>query len=777
MASNASIRQVGTFDDLFVEEDIARPVGLAFSARANQFLSLGSQGSVSLISPSEDLAGSSSLPSSIQPINIAFDPQFNRLLGLNPSGNSLIVLEADNSGNLDPREREAAEFEVKDFEIKNARGLTVAPDGTVYILDGAAQAIVTVKPSKDGSFEGATVTTVQFSERINNPRGIAIDPSTGNLHIISPSQQILYELSPKGEVLFTRDISELGIRDPQGLVFAPTSDTTDSAQELHLYVADSNSSSSGIVELSFAELAAPATSNIVLATLVNTIDTSTYPSPDPAGITFIDASNRLLISDSEINEIPILFTGDNLFETSLPGNLLNFGSTIAYSNEPTGLTTNSANGHVFISDDVDDQIFEIDPGVDGSYGTGDDIFVNSFDTTNFGSFDPEGVAFVSGPDSLFIADGTNNEIYQVTTAGVLQSQFDTASLGLEDPEGIVYNPDTGNLLIVGDPEELVFEVTTNGNLVQVIDVSVIEPEKSAGIVYAPNSQDPSQMSIYVADRGIDNNVDPNENDGKVYEFSIEFPTPGIYVTTTGSGSVSDFSFRDEDILLFNPNTGSWFKYFDGDDVGLASNDIDAFHIDTDGSILFSLLSPATIPDVGSVDDSDIVRFNPTSIGSDTAGTYELFFDGSDVELTTNGEDIDAMGFLPDGRLVISTSGNLNVSGVSNPTPRDEDLLVFNDTSFGSNTSGTWEFYFEGSDVDLNTSGTEDVKGTSIDDNGDIALTTAGAFGVSGVSGDGADIFNCEPGSTGSNTSCTFSLLFDGSANGLAGENIDGFSIV
>ena len=775
MVSNAFIRQVRTFDDLFGEEDITRPVGLAFSARADQFLSLGDQGSLNFITPSEDIAASSNLPNSIKPINTAFDPQFNRLLGLNPSGNRLVVVEADSSGNLTTSE--ATEFDFRAFGVQNARGITVAPDGTLYILDGAAQEIVTVEPSNDGSFEEATVTTVRLSERIPNARGIAIDPDTGNLHTISPSRQILYEISPTGEVLFSRDISELNIGDSQGLVFAPTSDTTDSPQELNLYVADSDANSAGIVELSFAQLAAPATSNILLATLVNVIDTSLYPSPDPAGITFIEGSNRLLISDSEINEIPTLFTGDNLFETSLPGSLLSFGSTIAYSNEPTGLTTNPANGHVFVADDVADEIFEIDPGADGSYGTGDDILVNSFDTRTFGSFDPEGVAFVSGPDRLFIADGVNNEIYEVTTAGVLQSQFDTTGLGLEDPEGIVYNPDTGNLLIVGDPEELVFEITTSGALVQIIDLSVMEPEKSAGIVYAPNSQDPSRVSIYVADRGIDNNVDPNENDGKIYEFSIEFPPLGIYVTTNGSGSVSGFSFRDEDILLFNANTGNWFKYFDGGDVGLANSDIDAFHIDTDGSILLSLQSSATIPDVGSVDDSDIVRFNPTSVGDDTAGTYELFFDGSDVELTTSSEDIDAMGFLPDGRLVISTSGNPTVSGVSAPTPRDEDLLVFNATSFGSNTSGTWELYLDGSDVSLNNSGSEDVKGVSINDDGDIALTTAGAFGVSGVSGDGADIFNFEPSSTGSNTSGTFSSLFDGSANGLAGEVIDGFSIV
>jgi hypothetical protein len=57
------------------------------------------------------------------------------------------------------------------------------------------------------------------------------------------------------------------------------------------------------------------------------------------------------------------------------------------------------------------------------------------------------------------------------------------------------------------------------------------------------------------------------------------------------------------------------------------------------------------------------------------------------------------------------------------------------------------------------------------------LTTAGSFSVSGVSGDGADIFICAPSSLGANTSCSFSLFWDGSANGFAGEIVDALSIV
>jgi hypothetical protein len=52
----------------------------------------------------------------------------------------------------------------------------------------------------------------------------------------------------------------------------------------------------------------------------------------------------------------------------------------------------------------------------------------------------------------------------------------------------------------------------------------------------------------------------------------------------------------------------------------------------------------------------------------------------------------------------------------------------------------------------------------------------GAFAVTGVSGDGADIFVCTPGSLGATTSCTFNMYWDGSANGFGGEIADGIGL-
>ena len=82
-------------------------------------------------------------------------------------------------------------------------------------------------------------------------------------------------------------------------------------------------------------------------------------------------------------------------------------------------------------------------------------------------------------------------------------------------------------------------------------------------------------------------------------------------------------------------TGVWALYFDGSDVGLTNTDVDAFELQADGSLLMSFDSDFTLTGFGAVDDSDILRFVPTSTGAHhrrDAGQW--YFDGSDVGLTT-----------------------------------------------------------------------------------------------------------------------------------------------
>ncbi len=1023
------------------------PVGLAFSPVANEFLVLeavSSGGTPSAksdfirIAPGEERRGFVSVAASINdPINMTFDSKFQRLLFLRSAHSNLFELAVDSqglllAGTLKPHN-------ANKLGIQDPQGMVTDPaNGDLFILNGTGPQLLHIVPDAQGGFADAVVTEVDLGHTgLVSPRGLALDPTSGHLYILNSVLQELFEVTKTGQVVAIHTLTgtDLNINNPQGMVFAPSGDTTDDPAKLNLYLADSaqtgnlsgmqsenvdavgaeqtvesaealeavqTATDSGqLVELAFAPVVAAVAADTT-ANWVQTIDTFSWspPSPDPSGVAFIPAFNTLLVSDGEVNEMPI-YSGINVFESTLSGTFIPSGSftTLDFgNNEPTGISIDPTTEHLFISRDTPPkEVFEIDPGTDHEYNTIDDT-VTSVVTADFGSTDPEGVTFATGLGVLFIADGLNNEVYQLGPGpnGVFDGtnspgddqvigQFDTASLGMDDPEGIVYNPTSGNLYLGGKTSNIgsrnfdtLLEVSSSGSLIQTIDVSAVNPDniypkqKLSGLAIGPCSNNPNRDCIYISDRGEDNNNDPNENDGRVYEVSLpvspgnqppsvnagpdqvitlpagaaldgtvgddglpappsltstwsmvsgpgmvtfgdanavdttasfsldgsyilrlvasdgelsasdeltitvnndpnqnlapnvnagldqtiavsdlatldgtvsddglpatpgtvmttwsqvggpgtvtfadanavdttaDFSTTGLYilrltandgelsafddvaitavdeqsvltifVSSTSGGNAGGVVFGDEDVLAFDTTTGSWSMYFDGSDVGLVTSgdDIDAFHINADGSILLSLSDPATLPDVGTIDDSDIVRFIPTSTGPTTAGTYEWYVDGSDVELLDSGEDIDAIGFVADGRLAISTSGSFSVNGLSG---KDEDLIIFTATTLGATTSGSWEAYFDGSapGIALDTTSSEDVAGTWFGDNGDIYLTTRGDFSVPLMNGDGADIFACLPGSTGVVTSCTYSLFWDGSANGFTGEIVGAFA--
>lgn len=276
-----------------------------------------------------------------------------------------------------------------------------------------------------------------------------------------------------------------------------------------------------------------------VAMLVKTTHTSQFspPSPDPAGIAYLPASRSLLISDSEVNEIEDLFTGDNLFEVSLGGNLLRTLSTIAFSDEPTGVAFNPANNHLFFSDDVGSRgFYEVDPGPDGLFDTADDV-VTFIDMQQVGAQDPEGITYDTNQGHLFVADGFDGvgtqSIFEIDPGSNdvfdgappdgddIVTQFDALALGIRDPEGVAFNPDNGHLYVLSGRDFLIAETLTDGTLLRYIDVSGVNGSNLGGLAYAPASDDPTTRHLYIVDRGVDNDTDPEENDGVLYE--VAFP--------------------------------------------------------------------------------------------------------------------------------------------------------------------------------------------------------------------------------------------------------------
>jgi hypothetical protein len=284
----------------------------------------------------------------------------------------------------------------------------------------------------------------------------------------------------------------------------------------------------------------------VTATLERLTLTSGYspPSPDPSGLAYVSHLNMLLISDGEVEEIPALWEGANLFGTALSGTLIYTGTTYGganwdFSDEPTGVAYNPTDHHLYFTDDTGQRrVYEVGPGSDGEYDTGDDVF-SSFRTGDYGNTDPEGICYGGG--YLFTADGVGERVYQIAPGanhvfdGVPASggddvvaYFDTHRLNIHNPESVEFDLHTGHLYVSGDDHSPLAEATTDGKLIRYIGISFLASHNPAGLAYAPSSTDPSQWHLYLVDRGVDNNTNPNENDGKMYELS--FP-PGETVLT------------------------------------------------------------------------------------------------------------------------------------------------------------------------------------------------------------------------------------------------------
>jgi predicted outer membrane repeat protein len=248
----------------------------------------------------------------------------------------------------------------------------------------------------------------------------------------------------------------------------------------------------------------------------------------------------------------------------------------------------------------------------------------------------------------------------------------------------------------------------------------------------------------------------------------------LYLSLANSQTIGGVASADEDILAFDGK--NWSLLFDGSDVGVASPDLFAFTIVDARTILMSFSTNVTINGIAAT-PQDVLRFDATSLGSTTSGAWSLYFDGSDVGLSATSESIDSLTLLPDGRLLISTTGDPSVPGLT--TGRDEDVLAFRPTALGSSTSGTWSLYFDGSDVGLGDSNNEDLDALDVTSNGNIYLSTLGDFAVSGVSGADEDVFVCVPSSTGDLTACDYSptLYFDGSTWGLSANDVDAFNFL
>lgn len=361
------------------------------------------------------------------------------------------------------------------------------------------------------------VTGVPYPPVTADP-AVAVHPQTGNTFRLDAVQKRITETDSGGTLIHEYSVPELPIDTVTAMTFAPSVDPTDQANKIALYVWSGDL----IIELDPIPLSVianyPPPQEAIVAVLNQTIDTSNWnpPSPDTSGITI--AGGHLVISDSEVNETP-LFQNANIFVATKSGTLETTGNTLPLdTNEPTDIAYNPANGHVFITDDNKDEIHEVATTCSPNCGNLTFAPGTYHEVVGSPGTDPEGIAIAGG--QLFVIDGSGREVYKIALgangrldAGDSVTNFDVQVHGVQDPEGIAYDSSSGNLFIADSASSTVYQITTSGSLVNTIDISAANPVSPAGIVVDGNT-------LFITDRGIDNDVNANENDGRIHVLTI-----------------------------------------------------------------------------------------------------------------------------------------------------------------------------------------------------------------------------------------------------------------
>jgi hypothetical protein len=135
-------------------------------------------------------------------------------------------------------------------------------------------------------------------------------------------------------------------------------------------------------------------------------------------------------------------------------------------------------------------------------------------------------------------------------------------------------------------------------------------------------------------------------------------------------------------------------WLDGSDFGLTTNDedVDSLEVLDDGTIIVSVLGQGQVPGV-SMRGEDLIAL-------DAEDEWSMYFDGSDVGLTTGQELVDAAAVDAAGSLDLSTTGRLSADGFA---ADDDDVAVFAPTALGEATSGSFTgLLINGSDLGIAT---------------------------------------------------------------------------
>ncbi len=417
-----------------------------------------------------------------------------------------------------------------------------------FIIEGTGKRVA---ESWNGDSSGAPLLHVEYSGGFNNPPSVDAGPDTS---ITLPTTSVSLDATVNDDGLpygsITSTWSHIGGTGPGTVSFADPAaiDTTANfsadpgTYQLRLTVSDGDlTATDDIVVQILAENVGSAVQSI---TQVNYFDTGydqfgyplTIPSTDPAGVLYDESTGQLIIADSEINEIPEVWNNApwNLFMTTLTGASLDakYDLTVrqgsVYRNkEPTGIAYCANDGHYYSSNDDNKLVYHY------SFDTLNGFTLIDAVSTVGATSDPEGITCDPATGKIYVVGGNNLNIvvYRYQNGFVLDSIIDlTTTAGISagipsDPEGIAFDITSGHLFVMSNDDDAIFEFTDQGVFIDKFDISGFSPrpKQPQGLAIGPSSVTAGKQSFYISDAMVDNNHDPDERDGRIFEAEIERP--------------------------------------------------------------------------------------------------------------------------------------------------------------------------------------------------------------------------------------------------------------
>ncbi len=305
------------------------------------------------------------------------------------------------------------------------------------------------------------------------------------------------------------------------------------------------------------------------------------------------------------------------------------------------------------------------------------------------------------------------------------------------------------------------------------------PIGSPAIDFAPSAACTPAPTNGLDQRGAPRSVDGNGlgsgNECDAGAFERQGEHPAFFLSTDAPGNVAGVgAFDQSDILRFTD--GTWSLFFDGSAAGLtAKHNLNAIHVNAADDIYLSFFeNKIKTANLGNVFGHDILHYDGSG--------FSFFFDGSDVGLTTTAEKLDGLEVLdgsaaPDqfggacsAYLLVSTFGTGKVPAFGGGNISFQGEDVL---GFCATNTGEATSGFWTLVLDGSAEGMPKNSTFSLSafpGGSQLYFTTAGAFNVGGASGSHSEMYQYD-----TITNEFSGPFFSAPANGL-NQKVDGLHV-